>query len=280
MENHNEISNEKYIEIVGEIASLFHDAMDIENAIMISDKEKFTHYFKGKEALQNEIVGDPIPSGGFIPVALRTGALQRNLIPKEVYGAAFKSSTIPVKDSRGNIIGTITVALSLKNQGSLQEVTENLSSSAEQLSATTQEMASSAMLLSDDASNLLIQTQDILELVEQTNSILDFVNKVASDSNLLGLNAAIEAARAGDLGKGFSVVANEIRKMAENSTKSVNDTKKLISSIRSKANNLLEKTRELSDVAQTQAAATQEISASIQTLSSNVQTVEKISKVV
>lgn len=276
------ISDEQIFQIAGEISSLFHDLVPIDNTVVITDKEKFMYYFMGTEAVQakNNLIGKPFPDKGLVPIVLKTGQKQSGLIPKELYGVEFKSSTIPLRNLDGNIIGTITLALSLGNQLALQEATESISSSAEQLTAATEEIASSAMHLYNNVADVLSQTQDIIKLIEQTNNILDFVNSVASNSKLLGLNAAIEAARAGDFGKGFAVVADEIRKMAENSSKSVNDTKKLISSINDKVNHLLIKTQELSSVAETQAATTQEISASIQGLASHTETVQKISNII
>ena len=78
--------------------------------------------------------------------------------------------------------------------------------------------------------------QELEKLSENITGIVSTISSVSEQTNLLALNASIEAARAGDVGKGFTVVAEEIRVLAEQTSAATTDISELISNIRSRIN--------------------------------------------
>jgi methyl-accepting chemotaxis protein len=97
-------------------------------------------------------------------------------------------------------------------------------------------------VINDLASNSKIVSNEVLGLEEQgnkINEIVHIISQISGQTNLLALNAAIEAARAGEAGKGFSVVAEEVRKLAEDTNTSLQDISHLIKDMNMKTENVV-----------------------------------------
>ena len=118
-------------------------------------------------------------------------------------------------------------------QATIDEITEGLKNTVDQTNLASQEAERIAGEAEDSRAqmDLMVEAmQRISETSEMIGSVITEIEDIASQTNLLSLNASIEAARAGDAGKGFAVVADQIRTLAEQSAKAAVNTRELIES--------------------------------------------------
>jgi methyl-accepting chemotaxis protein len=237
-------------------------------ATLIADSEKFLELTNKTEELSATMATNHVAYIQFIQLAtlsLNLGALVFAWFVLRAVTTTLNSSTSAVAASSTQIASSVEQQERFLSEqaASVNETTatvEELGASSRQ--AAEQAEASSAgakqaIALSEEGTRAVSRTLDgidelrekvgaiadkIMQLSEQTaqiSSISDLVSDIASQTNMLSLNAAVEAARAGEHGKGFAVVAGEVRKLADQSKRSAEKINGLVGEIQASINSTI-----------------------------------------
>jgi len=273
------IQNELLDSLV-KLAPILQDALPFDAMIGITDKEKFLLYLPSEQLNFGAIPGMAIPEGDAIYEAIRTNKPQLISVPGEIFGIPFKAKGITIKDTDGNVIGGLGIGVSLDNQVKLNDMAQQFSATSEEISASTEELSSAAHELSGFMGILSASQTEMIDQVNRTEGVLELIKAIGRNSRILGLNAGIEAARSGEHGLGFGVVAKEITKLADNTAKSVAEIQNLLEELKEKVGNIAETVDRTSEISYQQSASTEEISSAINQLSVAAENLEKLSEII
>ncbi len=146
-----------------------------------------------------------------------------------------------------------------RNVLSVSATTEEMTSSANEISMQTNQAASIARQAVTQAENTNAGVASLSQAAERIGVVVELITNIAEQTNLLALNATIEAARAGQAGRGFAVVASEVKSLATETSKATEEVKKQVSAMQ---------------------IATEDVAAAIKGVASTIGSISKISEVI
>jgi hypothetical protein len=201
---------------------LFSTLYNDEVCVGVTDTEcyLFTKYGKNFSLPFKE--GSPLNPGIIKAQRERTPVIME--IPLEIMEQSnantAKAYFFPIEEN-GKVVGTLAIAVLQDTRFELDQIVEKLEEQAASLSGVVDNVAEGVISLLTMNEELLHKTNETTVKAKDTDEIVSLIQGISSKTNLLGLNASIEAARSGKAGKGFGVVAKEIQKLSITSKDSI-----------------------------------------------------------
>ncbi|MEY8000525.1 methyl-accepting chemotaxis protein [Clostridium sp. Mt-5] len=248
--------------------------------LCLTDLEKFVKVQSSKKFdIPSIKVGDKFESDFLSGEVIKTGKEKEQELDALKFGIPVRNVSFPLIDEDTNdVVGTFSIITPREVAVNLKDMSGNLTENITGISSAIEELAASASQIHTNEQELNSDINKIIKLSEEINEVTSFIESISDETKMLGLNAAIEAARAGQAGSGFGVVANEIRKLSDQAKSTVPKIKKLTDDIKDRVEESSEKSKGSLSSSQEQAAATEEITASIEEITTMSERLNEIAR--
>jgi transcriptional regulator of acetoin/glycerol metabolism len=241
--------------------------LNYDSLIAISDRNQYIFTDYAPRFDLGVRAGQLIKENTVITMAMDSGKPLRKTMDQTNFGIPYIATAAPLFDSEGKVTGGIVLCISTEKENKLHQSALELFAMTEQLSAAAASFAKNAEYFAESNQEIVILTKTLSEQMKKIEDINQIIRRIASQSNLLGLNAQIEAARAGQFGRTFSVVASEVRKLAAESQKSAAEVMYNINQVLGSVQGITVHSEQVYSTGQEQAAGAEELSSVIQQIS-------------
>ena len=218
------------------IAPFINELTVNDTGVYVTDREKYLAIAHAKTFQMSVKEGDIIPKGTVLRECMETGRAIRKKVSAEIFGFPYISCCTPIWEG-GEVVGGVVFASSIQKETKVLEAASSLSQGLAEVAVSSEGIADGSEKLVK-VNDELINLSDVLNgYIRETDSVLKVIENFARETNLLGLNASIEASRAGSAGKGFSVIANETRRLALDTSSSAKKIEEIFGRINTASGN-------------------------------------------
>lgn len=275
LNNNNFKTNEEILEAFKIVLPYINKISPDDMVIGLTDLEKYIGYHNANEFELDLSEGKPIKGIKAVEDCIANRKNTTARIPEKYYGRAIRIFFTPIYGVNNELIGTLSSGIDFENNKKLVESVSNLVEIMNQVTESINEVAKSAGILSDSGQKSIEKVQDLNNKQKDTSEILQLIRNIANQTNLLGLNAAIEASRAGENGRGFAVVASEVRKLSQQSQQSVKNIETILEEMTNSVYEIDNAIGNVGSISQKQAAATEEILSSTEEINDTIKNLKE-----
>ncbi|MDF2500860.1 MAG: methyl-accepting chemotaxis protein [Anaerosporomusa subterranea] len=236
--------------------------------VSVNDVQKCLIYLPGKKIDFGVRAGDLLQQChlGYRVISERRRIISEVTAEASAWKIPYRAVGVPLIEDSGEVVGSIVLTEATQRKSMLRELSEQADTVMAQSATAVREIAVRAEGLAAAGGQIGDVSAMVLSQMKHTDDTLGLIRYIADQTQLLGLNAAIEAARLGQQGRAFNVVASEVRTLANQSEKSVQEIAKGFQMLRAETDRLSIVSREVGRASGDQAASTQQILAGMEGL--------------